>query len=54
MKQKKINELEDSSVESIELEQQKEKKKVKKSKDNSKDLWNNIKWTKIHITWFPE
>ena len=32
----------------------KRKKKVKKSKDNSKDLWNNIKWTKIHIIWFPE
>ena len=30
MKQKKINELEDSSVESTELEQQKEKKKGEK------------------------
>ena len=30
------------------------KKKNLKNEDSLKDLWDNIKWTNIHIIEFPE
>ena len=30
------------------------KKRIKKSEDSLKDLWDNMKWTNIHIIGHPE
>ena len=40
-------------VEIIAVEQNKEKR-IKKNEDCLRDLWNNIKWTNIHIIGVPE
>ena len=40
-------------VEITATEQNKEKRK-KRIEDSLRDLWDNIKWTNIHIIWVPE
>ena len=40
-------------VEIIAVEQNKEKR-IKKNEDCLRDLWDNIKWTNIHIIGVPE
>lgn len=51
-----INELEDKAVEFTQTEQQKKKKgrRILKREDTLRDLWDNIKWSKIHIIGAPE
>ena len=43
-----ISDLEDRMVENTAVKQKKEKR-VKRNKDNVRDLWDNIKCTDIHI-----
>ena len=42
-----IRQLEDTAVEITAIEQNKEKKK--RNEDSLKDIWDNVKCTKIHI-----
>ena len=48
-----ISELEDKMVE-ITSEEQNEVKRMKRTKDSLRDLWNNIKCTNIRIIGVPE
>ena len=48
-----ISELEDKMVEIISEEQNKIKRMIR-SDDSLRDLWDNIKWTNIQIIGFPE
>lgn len=48
----RISELKDRVVEGIPPEQQAEK--MKKSEDNIRELWDNIKWSTIYIIGVPE
>ena len=48
-----ISELEDKMVE-ITAEEQNKVKRMKKTEDNLRDLWNNIKLTNIWTTGVPE
>ena len=53
MKEKKGSVNSEKAVTLTQPEQQKEKR-MKKSENSLKDLWNNIKWTNIHIIGLPE
>ena len=48
----RISEVEDRMVEINESES--EKRKIKRNEDNLRDLWDNVKWTKIRIIGVPE
>ena len=48
-----ISELEDKMVEIISEEQNKAKR-MKRTEDSLRDLWDNIKCTNIQIIWVPE
>ena len=48
-----ISELEDKMVE-ITSEEQNKVKRMKRTKDSLRDLWDNIKWTNIQIIWIQE
>ena len=48
-----ISELEDRMVE-ITAEEQNKGKRMKRTEDSLRDLWDNIKCTNIQITWVPE
>ena len=48
-----INDLEDRMVEITATEQNIEKR-MKRNEDSLRDLWDNIKYTNIHIIWDPE
>ena len=51
--EERISDLEDRMVEFTSIEQDKEKR-MKRNEDSIKDLWGNIKCTKIHIIVVPE
>ena len=51
--EERIRELEDKMVE-ITSEEQNKVKRMKRSEDNLRDLWDNIKHTNIRITGVPE
>ena len=51
--EERISELEDKMVE-ITAEEQNKVKRMKKSEDSLRDLWNNIKCPKIQIIGIPE
>ena len=51
--EKWISELEDKMVE-ITSEEQNKVKRMKRAKDNLRDLWDNIKYTNIRIIGVPE
>lgn len=40
-------------MELSQTEQQKSKKNEQKSEDSLKDVWDNIKWTNVHIIGIP-
>ena len=48
-----ISDLEDRMVEFTAVEQKKEKR-MKRNEDSLRDLWDNIKYTNIHIIGVPE
>ena len=48
----RISEVKDRMVEINESER--EKRKIKRNEDNLRDLWDNVKWTKIRIIGVPE
>ena len=48
-----ISNLEDGMVE-ITAEEQNKGKRMKRTEDSLRDLWDNIKCTNIQITWVPE
>ena len=48
-----INELQDKMVE-ITSEEQNKVKRMKRTEDSLRDLWDNIKCTNIWIIWVPE
>ena len=49
----RISELKDRVVELIQSEQENEKR-MKKSEASLRDLWDNIRWSNIHIIGVPE
>ena len=49
----RINEVEDRMVEINETERKKEKR-IKRNKDNLRDLWDNVKCPNIQIIGVPE
>ena len=51
--EERISDLEDRMVEFTAMEQNKEKR-MKRSEDNLRDIWDNIKRTNIRIIGFPE
>ena len=51
--EERISELEDKRVEITTTEQNKEKR-MKRTQDSLRDLWDNIKCTNIRITGIPE
>ena len=51
--EEQINDLEDKTVEIIAAEQNIEKR-IKKKEESLRDLWDNIKYTSIHIIGVPE
>ena len=48
-----ISELEDKMVK-LTSEEQNKVKRMKRTEDSLRDLWNNIKWTNIRIIEVPE
>ena len=48
-----MSKLKDRAVEFIQLEEQNEKR-LKKSVDSLRDLWDTIKWINICVIWIPE
>ena len=48
-----ISELEDKMVE-MTSEEQNKVTRMKRTEDNLRDLWDNIKWTNIQIIWIQE
>ena len=44
---KKINELEDKSLETMRTDTQ--EKKVKKTEHSTQELWDNIRWSNTHL-----
>ena len=53
MSEERTSELEDGAVEIFESAEQKEKR-IKKSEDSLRDLWDTIKWHNIWIIGFSE
>ena len=51
--EEKISELEDRIIEITDVKQEK-RQKNKKNEDSLRDLWDNTKYTYIHITGVPE
>ena len=51
--EERISDLDDKIVEITTAEQTKEKR-MKRSEDSLRDLWDNIKRTNIRIIWVPE
>ena len=51
--EERISDLEDKTVEITTVEQNKEKR-MRRSEDSLRDLWDNIKCTNIQILWVPE
>ena len=51
--EERISELEDKMVE-ITSEEQNKFKKMKRTEDRLRDLWDSIKWAKIRIIGVPE
>ena len=50
--EEEISNLEDRMVE-INVAKQNTEKRMKRNEDRLRDVWDNIKWTKIHITGVP-
>ena len=50
--EEQISDLEDRMVE-INTAKQNTEKRMKRNEDRLRDVWDNIKWTKIHITGVP-
>ena len=51
--EERISKLEDKTVE-ITSEEQNKVKRMKRTEDSFRDLWDNIKQTNIQIIWVPE
>jgi len=52
--EKRISKVKDRMVEINETERKKEKKRIKRNKNNLRDFWDNFKLTNIRILGIPE